>query len=95
MIFDKPTGDRMKFRDLHLNAIPPHLGNPITNCGAIVSKDGSNKLVGSHFNLKGFESESEIISFLKNDIYAKEGVWDFNNITINPVFIAGRQEKEF
>lgn len=91
-ILDKANGDRLKYRALHMQNIPSAVGSPITNAGAILGEDG--KLIGSHFNLR-VNNEAEIISFLKNDVYAKNGVWDFDSIKILPILVATREGKKF
>lgn len=91
-ILDKANADRMKFRGTHMKNIPASIGSPIKNAGAILGENG--KLIGSHYNLK-VDSEADIVPFLKKDIYAKEGVWDFDTIQIKPILIATREEKIF
>lgn len=91
VIYDKPNVDRLKFRGQHLDGLPAVAGKTMTSGGAILNKDG--KLIGSSLHLRA-NNESEIISFLKDDIYAKEGIWDFDNYLIHELKVAYREGKE-
>lgn len=90
IVYDKPNVDRLKFRPQHLDAIPPLVNQGIvTNCGPIFASNARDKFIGSSFNIRA-DSESEILEILKKDVYAKEGIWDLENVVIHPYAVHTR-----
>lgn len=90
IVYDKPNVNRLKFRPQHLEAIPPLISQGIvTNCGPIFKDNKRDTFIGSAFNIKA-DDESEILQILKNDIYAKEGIWDLDNIVVHPYAVHTR-----
>lgn len=89
--------DRSKFRPQHLEAIPKQVANgKITNAGAIfheVPKEGQPlKFAGSSLNVVA-DSKEEVLEILKQDIFAKENIWDVENALIYPYGVAVRVAK--
>lgn len=85
IIYDKqPVNLRLAFRAEHLSKIPGKIqqGN-ITSCGPIFEDETKEKFLGSSFTILA-ESRPEVLRVLQNDVYTKEGVWDFNNVVIHP-----------
>ncbi|CAI5756995.1 unnamed protein product [Candida verbasci] len=93
IIYDLPNTDRSKVRPKHVAAIPPVVPNPVRSAGAIYTDETKTKFAGSAFHLVA-NSKDEVIEFLKKDIYYKEGIWDINNVVINPIGVAVRLPKK-
>ena len=93
IIYDLPNADRSKVRAQHVADIPQHVPNPIRSAGAIYHDEAKTKFAGSAFHLVA-NSKEEVIEFLKKDIYYREGVWDINNVVINPLGVAVRLPKK-
>ncbi|ODV84924.1 hypothetical protein CANARDRAFT_28662 [[Candida] arabinofermentans NRRL YB-2248] len=95
IVHDKPNADRLKYRPQHLLGVPPLFSNKnkvtVTCAGALFSNDERTKFEGSTFHVLA-ENEDDIKEFLKLDIYAKEGVWDLENVDIWGLGCAGRTE---
>ncbi|KAI5951049.1 hypothetical protein KGF54_004123 [Candida jiufengensis] len=92
-VFDKPNVDRSKVRPQHVKDIPANVPYPIKSAGAIYTDELKTKFAGSSFHLVA-DSKDEIFDFLKKDIYAKEGIWDLENVQIFPIGIAVRLPKK-
>lgn len=94
IVYDKPNADRSAVRAAHLANIPPTFNNGIvTSAGAIYHDVEKTKFAGSAFHLRA-SSKDEIIEFLKQDVYYKEGIWDIDNVIMNPIGIACRLSKK-
>lgn len=95
IIYDKPINQRLKFRPTHFQAIPKLFENgTVTSAGPVFKDDERTQFAGSAFTIAA-EKKSDIIDFLKQDVYAKEGVWDFDNIVIHPYTPVVRAQKDF
>ncbi|KAI5963583.1 uncharacterized protein KGF55_002463 [Candida pseudojiufengensis] len=92
-VFDVPNADRSKVRPQHVKDIPANVPNPIRSAGAIYTDESKSKFAGSSFHLVA-NSKDEIYDFLKKDIYAREGIWDLNNVQIFPIGVAVRLPKK-
>lgn len=93
IVYDKPGADRSKVRPQHVADIPAAVNSGIVKlAGAIYQDDARTKFAGSAFHLIA-EDRKDIIDFLKKDIYAREGIWDLENVVINPIGVAVRLPK--
>ncbi|AET39546.1 YciI family protein Ecym_4509 [Eremothecium cymbalariae DBVPG len=96
-VYDKPGSDRSPYRSMHLERIPELVQEgKIVVAGAIYKDlvDGKpGGFAGSHLILVA-DTREEVVELLKGDIYAKEGVWDMDNILIFPFGCAVRKEKQ-
>lgn len=93
VVYDRPNVNRLLFRTQHIARIPLLVGKGIiTNCGPIFSDDERSKFIGSSFNLRA-ASREDVVDFLKEDIYWKEGVWDVDNAIIHPYTAVRRVEE--
>lgn len=98
VVYDKPNTDRSNVRAQHLADIPAGVKNGvITSAGAIfneVPKEGSKpNFAGSVLTVIA-DSKEEALEFLKGDIYAREGIWDLENVLIYPAGLAYRKAKD-
>lgn len=94
IVYDKPGTDRTQVRPQHVAAIPATVNSGIVKlAGAIYQDEARTKFAGSTFHLVA-ENKQAVLDFLKQDIYAKEGIWDLDNVVINPVGIAVRLPKQ-
>jgi len=89
--------DRLKFRQQHLADIPKQVeAGKITNAGAIFHElptdDKPKKFAGSSLNVVA-DSKEEVLDIIKQDIFAKEGIWDVENALIYPYGCAVRKAK--
>ncbi|KAK6459095.1 uncharacterized protein RJT20DRAFT_4677 [Scheffersomyces xylosifermentans] len=95
IVYDKPNVDRTKVRPAHVAAIASVVNSGIVKAaGAIYHDDAKTKFAGSAFHLVA-DSKEDVIEFLKRDIYYKEGIWDIENVIINPIGLAVRLPKKF
>lgn len=85
LIYDKqPINPRLAFRAEHLRKVPEKVeAGQITSCGPIFEDESKTRFLGSSFTISA-ESKPEVLRILQNDIYTKEGVWDFNKVVIHP-----------
>ncbi|ODV62314.1 uncharacterized protein ASCRUDRAFT_69130 [Ascoidea rubescens DSM 1968] len=98
VVFDKAGSDRSKFRPQHLAAIPPAVeSGKVTNVGAIFSEipelGKPLNFAGSTYNIEA-DTREEVLEFIKKDVFAKEGIWDLDNILIYPYGCAARIAKK-
>lgn len=93
VIYDFPGVDRTPIRPQHLAAIPSIVNKgKVLSAGGLFEDESRTKLIGSAFHLLA-ENRQEVIEFLKQDIYYTLGIWDINNVLINPIGIASRSPK--
>lgn len=84
IIYDKPFNRRLAFRAEHLRKVPEKVkSGVITSCGPVFEDETKSRFLGSSFTIQA-ESRSQVLSILKEDIYAQENVWDFDNVVIHP-----------
>lgn len=98
VVYDKPNADRSQFRPAHLAGIPPLVEQGKLVCaGAIfneIPQEGKPlNFAGSQLTIVA-DSKEEALEVVKNDVFAKEGVWDLENILIFPFGCAVRKEKK-
>ena len=63
----------------------------ICTVGAIleeVTKEGGDPKMKGSIMLAVAETKEDVLKALQEDIYFKEGVWDWSNIEIHPVYIS-------
>ncbi|CCF57896.1 hypothetical protein KAFR_0D02490 [Kazachstania africana CBS 2517] len=74
---DKPEADRAPYNDRHLAALPGLFEKKVlVSAGALIGDNG--KEVGSSFQVVA-ESKEDAINVIKNDIFAKEGVYNLDS----------------
>ncbi|RCK55752.1 hypothetical protein Cantr_05750 [Candida viswanathii] len=92
---ERKDGSKLKgsVRAQHVADIPANVPNPVRSAGAIYHDEAKTKFAGSAFHLVA-DSKEDVIEFLKKDIYYREGIWDINNVVINPIGVAVRLPKK-
>ncbi|KAL9633391.1 MAG: hypothetical protein Q9164_004730 [Protoblastenia rupestris] len=87
-MFDK----RMEVRPQHFKELPPKLEDSAPCAykagGALLEdpiKEGVDLKINGSFLLATAETKEDVIKTLKEDIYTKSGVWDWNKIQIHPI----------
>lgn len=94
IVYDFPGADRTKVRPQHFANIAPTVNKgKVLSVGAIYHDDAKTKFAGSAYHILA-DNRQEIIDFLKEDIYYKEGIWNLDNVLINPIGIASRCPKK-
>ncbi|GMM58772.1 hypothetical protein DAKH74_053890 [Maudiozyma humilis] len=98
VVYDKPGSDRSQFRPQHLAGIPPLVEQGKMVCaGAIYNEPttpgGERTFAGSHLQLVA-DTKEEALKIVHGDIFAKEGIWDLDNIIIYQFGCAVRKEKK-
>lgn len=84
IIYDLPVNRRLAFRADHLSKVPGNVASGlVTSAGPIFKDESKKEFLGSSFTIRA-SSRSEVLDFLKQDVYAHEKVWDFNNVVIHP-----------
>ena len=91
VIYDKPNVDRLQFRNQHIAKLPENFGRTVSCGGGLLGDDG--KFIGSTFHIRA-NTKEDVINFLKKDIYATEGIWDFDSLVVNQLLVAAREEKK-
>ncbi|KAK4162658.1 hypothetical protein QBC43DRAFT_321281 [Cladorrhinum sp. PSN259] len=97
---------RLEIRPQHFAGLGPAVASGLYKFGGAVLHDPPTSSDPSTFNFAGStvvilaESREEIKELLKNDVYAKEGVWDVENAQMWPLLCAFRypvpgQEEKF
>lgn len=94
--FDK--ADRSKARPAHLAGIPPLVEQGKLLCaGAIYNEPKAagepRTFAGSHLQIVA-DTKEEALEIVKGDVFAKEGIWDLDNIIIYQFGCAVRKEKK-
>lgn len=94
IVYDKPGTDRTACRPQHVADIPQAVNKGIvTSVGAIYHDVEKTKFAGSAFHLIA-ESKEDIIEFLKQDVYYKNGIWDIDSVIAHPIGVACRLPKK-
>lgn len=98
IVYDKPGSDRSNFRAKHLAALPPLVEQGVLVCaGAIYNEPttpgGDRTFAGSHLQIAA-ETKQEALDVIYGDIFAKEGIWDLENIIIYQFGCANRKAKQ-
>lgn len=52
-----------------------------------VIKEGEDPKIKGSIMLASAESKADVLKALQEDIYFKEGVWDWHNVQIHPVYL--------
>lgn len=90
LVYDKPNvlEKRFKVRDLHIKGAREFIkkGN-ILQAGALIEDE---KMVGSTLFVD-FKSKNDMDSWLKNEPYVKNGVWDMDKIQILPIKVLPKE----
>lgn len=88
--YDKPNAlqKRLEVRDLHVKGAREFIkkGN-ILQAGALVQNE---QMVGSTLFVE-FDNKDEMDSWLKNEPYVKNGVWDMDKIQILPIRVLPKE----
>lgn len=97
IIFDKPGSDRSTCRPEHLAGIPPLVEQGKLVCaGAIYNEpkepDGERTFAGSHLQIVA-DTKEEALELIHNDVFAKNGIWDLDNIVLYQFGCAVRKPK--
>ncbi|CEP60654.1 YciI family protein LALA0_S01e15896g [Lachancea lanzarotensis] len=97
VIFDKKGSDRTKLRPEHLEGVHYQYGKGVLKCaGAIyhnVGDDGKlSEFAGSHLQIEA-PTKEDALQVIYNDPFAKNDIWDLENIIIYPFGCAVRAAK--
>ncbi|KAF5635789.1 hypothetical protein F52700_5101 [Fusarium sp. NRRL 52700] len=80
---------RMRVRETHLKDMLQHIESGLFQMGGgTLSRDSVN---GSAIIARA-KSEAEVLAVLENDVYARSGVWDLENIKFIPFKCVYRRE---
>ena len=97
IIYDKPGVDRSVHRQEHLAEIPKLVEQgKLVQAGAIYKEvvDGRpSQFAGSQLTLVA-DSREEALAIIRDDPFAKHGVWDVENVVLYPFGCAVRKEKQ-
>lgn len=94
IVYDFPGSDRSKVRPEHFANIAPTVNKgKVLSVGAIFHDDAKTQFAGSAYHILA-DNRQEILDFLKEDIYYKTGIWNLDNVLINPIGIASRSPKK-
>lgn len=92
IVYDKPGSDRFASRPQHLAGIPPLVEQGKLVCaGAIYNDDGT--FAGSHLQIVA-DTKEEALQLIHNDIFAKNGIWELDNIILYRFGCAVREPKK-
>lgn len=97
IVYDKKGSDRSLFRPAHLQGIPKLVEEGKLVCAGAIYQDVSpegklSNFAGSHLQIVA-DTKEEALEIVKGDVFAKEGIWDLENIIIYPFGCAVRQPK--
>ncbi|KAL3235077.1 YCII-related domain [Nakaseomyces bracarensis] len=97
IVYDKPGSDRSTCRPEHLANIPPLVQAGKLVCAGAIYHDpeqpgGERKFAGSHLQIVA-ESREEALALIHNDVFAKNGIWDLDNIILYQFGCAVREPK--
>ncbi|KAI2032785.1 hypothetical protein LOZ47_005621 [Ophidiomyces ophidiicola] len=85
---DSTLERRMAARDQHIGNLGPLIDSGLLKMGGAIlknhPKEGEAPPMNGSALVVSADTEEEIREALSNDIYAKTGVWDLNNIEIYP-----------
>ncbi|KAI0858632.1 hypothetical protein F4860DRAFT_516647 [Xylaria cubensis] len=87
---------RLEIRAQHLEGVKPLAGSGFIKTGGAILNEKPESDDASKFSFYGStlvcvaSSKEEIFEVLRNDIYAKSGVWDLDNVQIWPAKFAFR-----
>lgn len=97
IVYDKPGSDRSTCRPEHLAGIPPLVEQGKLVCaGAIYNEPttpgGERTFAGSHLQIVA-DTKEEALQLIYNDVFAKKGIWDLDNIILYQFGCAVRKAK--
>lgn len=97
IVYDKPGSVRSTCRPQHLAGIPPLVeAGKLVCAGAIYNEPaqagGERTFAGSHLQIVA-DTKEEALELVHNDVFAKNGIWDLENIIIYQFGCAVRQPK--
>ncbi|KAI1925092.1 hypothetical protein LOZ58_005057 [Ophidiomyces ophidiicola] len=85
---DSTLERRMAARDQHIGNLGPLIDSGLLKMGGAIlknhPKEGEAPPMNGSALIVSADTEEEIREALSNDVYAKTGVWDLNNIEIYP-----------
>ncbi|KAI1066458.1 hypothetical protein LB506_008168 [Fusarium annulatum] len=76
---------RMRVRETHIKEMLKHIDSGLFQMGG-GTLDGDS--VDGSAIIARAKSEADVLAVLKNDVYARSGVWDLKNIKFIPVCIS-------
>ncbi|KAK4690785.1 uncharacterized protein P7C71_g6085, partial [Lecanoromycetidae sp. Uapishka_2] len=86
---------RMEVRPHHLKALTPAVEKGFWKLGGAmldeVPKEGEGPKINGSVMLALAESKEEVLDALKEDVYSKAGVWDWDKVQIHPFISAFRK----
>ncbi|KAF6229536.1 hypothetical protein HO173_011391 [Letharia columbiana] len=86
---------RMQVRPDHLNALYPSIKSGFWKLGGAileeVIKEAEGPRIKGSIMLAFAESKEDVIKALQEDVYFKQGVWDWNKVQIHPFKSTFRQ----
>ncbi|TKA66303.1 hypothetical protein B0A49_06944 [Cryomyces minteri] len=86
---------RMEVRPDHLKALAPNVDSGLILFGGgymeSVPAEGEGPKIKGSVMLAYAESKEEVVQMLKNDIYSKKDVWDWEKVQIYPFKSAVRK----
>lgn len=97
IVYDKPGSDRSSFRPEHLAGIPPLVEAGKLVCAGAIYHDleqpgGERKFAGSHLQIVA-DTREEALALIHDDVFAKNGIWDLDNIILYQFGCAVRKPK--
>ncbi|SCW02298.1 LAFE_0F03356g1_1 [Lachancea fermentati] len=97
IVYDKKGSDRSQERPAHLAGIPPLVEQGKLVCAGAIYHDvvdgKPTNFAGSHLQIVA-DTKEEALEVIKNDVFAKKGIWDLDSILIFPFGCAVRKEKK-
>ncbi|SCV06105.1 LANO_0H22210g1_1 [Lachancea nothofagi CBS 11611] len=97
IVFDKKGSDRSTCRPQHLEGVTESFGKGVLKCaGALYHEVGSDgkptNFAGSHLQIEA-KTKEEALELIYSDVFAKQDIWDLENIIIYPFGCAVRAPK--
>lgn len=95
IIYDKPGSDRSTCSEEHFAGIPPLVEQGKIVCGGALYNEPTTPgaeptSAGSHLQVVA-DTKEEVLELIHKDIFAKNGIWDLENIIIYRFGCAVRQ----
>lgn len=99
VVYDKPGVDRLVYRDEHLAGLPAKIASGKVKSVGPLFKDkpvaGQPPVfVGSTYHL-ALDTREEVVEYLKQDVFYKQGIWDVEHAIIHPLKVAAREAHAF
>lgn len=93
LLYDTPANKRLDFRPAHLKKLPELVKSGFVTSAGPFFKDNGVDFAGSMYTIEA-ESKEAVMDVLQRDVYAKEKVWDLNNVVIHPFLPVVRKTKD-